>query len=95
MISRRLGTRSDGCRTCLPWMARAASGAKLHPHQERPFLLFRWIQPRLGLIPRTAAAAQYGVISAQANSLHPSVPDAELGIAASSGGAAAAGFGSA
>src|SRR6202140_1759569 len=92
MISSRLGPRSDHRRNCLSRAASAASGAKLHPHQERPFLQFRWIQHRLGLFPRTAAAAQSGVISAQANSLHPSVPEAGLGIDGSPMDATAVGF---
>src|SRR5208283_1922557 len=99
MIASRLRARSNGCGTCLSCAASAALGAKLHPHQERPLLLFRRIQHRLGLIPRTIprtiAAAQSGVISAQANSLQPSVPEAELGIPASPwDAAAAAGFAS-
>src|SRR6266851_5323316 len=98
MISSRLRTRSDGCRTCLSTVTRAAFGAKFHPHQERPFLQLRWIQHRLGFFPRsvsqTIAAAQSGVISAQANSLHPSVPEAGLGIDGSPRDATAVGFGS-
>src|SRR5271166_1280247 len=78
-------------------MARPAARTELHPHQERSFLMVRWIQHRLGLIPRsilrTIAAAQSGVISAQANSLHPSVPEAAVGIDAS-WDATAAGFAS-
>src|ERR1700674_1694416 len=92
MISSRLRTRSDHRRTCLSSAARAALRAKLHPHQKCPLLQLRWIQHRLGIFPRTAAAAQSGVISAQANSLHPSVPEAGLGIDDSPMDATAVGF---
>src|ERR1700690_1728547 len=73
MIPSRLRSRCNGCGT---FSARAAFGAKLDAHQERAFLPFRWIEHGLWLIPRTAAAAHSGVISTQANSLHPSVPEA-------------------
>src|ERR1700726_3931126 len=92
MSSRRLRTGSDHRRPRLSSAGSAASGAKLHPHQECPFLQLRWIQHRLGIFPRTAAAAQSGVISAQANSLHPSVPEAVLGIDTSPRDATAVGF---
>src|SRR5260370_41919452 len=96
MISSRLRTGSDHRRTCLSSAASAASGAKLRPRQERPFLRLRWIRHRLGLFPRTIsrtiAAAQSGVISAQANSLHPSVPEAGLGTDASPRDGTAVGF---
>ena len=59
-------------------------------HTPRTFLPRGWIQQRLRLFPRTGsrttlrsiAATQSGFIS-QASSLHPSVPEAEFGIAAS------------
>ena len=73
MIPSRLRSRCNGCGT---FSARAAFGAKLDTHQERAFLPFRWIEHVLGLIPRTAAAAHSGLILTQANSLHPSVPEA-------------------
>ena len=96
MISRSLGTR---CQRCRAGPAGTTFVAKLHPHQKRTLLAFRWIQHGLGFIPRaasrintrtnlrtifrTTAAAQSGVLSKQASSLHPSVPDAELAAAAS------------
>src|SRR5208283_1184336 len=96
VISSRLRSRSNARGTRLS-PARAAFRPKLHPHQERAFPLLGWIQHRLGRTPRTIsrttsrtiAAAQSGVISAQANSLYPSVPEAEVALAASPTDAAA------
>src|SRR5208282_725703 len=103
VISSCLSPRSDACGTCLPGVASTAPSAKLHPHQESAFPPLRGIQHRLGLIPRiiartisrTSAATQSGVISAQAGSLHPTVPEAEFEATGSSCDAAAAGFESA
>ena len=94
MISRRLRTRRNCCGTFFSRSTTAAAVAKLHPHQERAFLLLRWIQYGLSIFPRTATVTQSGIISVQVNSHHPSVPEAEVALAASPWDAAA-GFGSA
>jgi len=71
---------------------RTATGAKFDTHQERPLGALRGIQHFLGLFSRTAPVAQSGVISPQANSFHPCVP--EFGMGGSPIVATAAGFAS-
>ena len=73
----------------------AAAGPELHAHEECPLPLLRRVQHRLGfvsrifaqsgarIILRTIAANHFGVISAQASSLQPSVPEALVALAAS------------
>jgi hypothetical protein len=57
--------------------------SKFDPDQKRPFFLLGRIQYNFGRLPRTTAATQSGIILMQANSFHPSVPDAEVGTAVS------------
>jgi hypothetical protein len=51
--------------------------SKFHSDEKGPFPLLRRILHRYRRLPRFAAATQSEIILTQANSFHPSVPEAE------------------